>query len=106
MRLASRLLNTEIITFTIQNSVNVDPSLLLPLLIKYCTFFRVWKIYNSKLYLHTVQTLLKEREAKLKLDADLSEAQRTIQVLTVDYKDAKQKLERLEQDHEAVLTKV
>ena len=65
-------------------------------------------IYNSKLfvYLHTVQTLQKEREAKLKLDADLSEAQRTIQVLTVDYKDAKQKLERLEQDHEAVLKKV
>ena len=55
---------------------------------------------------YTVQTLQKERETKLKLDAELSEAQRTIQVLTVDYKDVRQKLERLEQDHEAVLTKV
>ena len=69
---------------------------------------KIW-IDIKQLVIHlsfTDQTLQKEREAKLKLDADLSEAQRQIQVLTVDYKDATQKLERLEQDHEAVLTKV
>ena len=69
---------------------------------------KIW-IDIKQLVIHlsfTDQTLQKEREAKLKLDADLSEAQRQIQVLTVDYKDATQKLERLEQDHEAVLAKV
>ena len=55
---------------------------------------------------HLDQTLQKEREVKLKLDAMYAESQRENQVLTVDLKDARQKLERLEADHETVLAQV
>lgn len=43
---------------------------------------------------------------KLKLDAKFAQSQREIQVLRVDLKDARQKLERSEHDREAALTKV